>query len=104
MHCYASKTEIQDREKDRDYTGLFEMTVGVSEATRRGGVSKKTMRQRVCNYEADGAEAFLPHKNRMYSPDLKQQAVEEYLSGKKIQLEKCKKYHIRKQTQLRKWI
>lgn len=78
--------------------------VGVSEAARRGGVSKETIRQWACNYEADGAEAFLSHKNRVYSPELKQQAVEEYLSGKISQLDICKKYHIRKQTQLRKWI
>lgn len=31
-----------------------------------------------------------------------QQAVDEYLSGRKSQLDICKKYHIRKQTQLRK--
>ena len=78
--------------------------VGMSEAARRGGISKETMRQWVCNYEADGAEAFLPHKNRVYSPGLKQQAVEEYLSGRKSQLDICKKYHIRKQAQLRRWI
>ena len=76
----------------------------MSEAARRGGVSKETIRQWVCNYEADGAEAFLSHKNRVYSPELKQQAVEEYLSGKNSQLDIYIKYRIRKQTQLRNWI
>lgn len=68
----------------RDY---LKGRIGISEAARRGGISKETMRQWVCNYEADGAETFLPHKNRVYSSGLKQQAIEEYLSGRKSQLD-----------------
>ena len=56
------------------------------------------------NYEADGIAAFMTHKNRVYSPELKRQAVEDYLSGIGSQAEICRKYHIRKRTQLQTWI
>lgn len=75
------KLSIEKRiEVIRDY---LKGRVGMSEAARRRGVLKETMRQWVCNYEADGTEAFLPHKNHVCSPGLKQQAVEEYLPGRK---------------------
>ena len=74
------------------------------EAARRGGVSRDTINQWVRNYEADGVEAFLPHKNRVYAPELKKQAVEDYLSGVGSQSDICRKYHIRKQAQLQAWI
>lgn len=78
--------------------------IGLREAARRGGVSRDSITQWARNYEADGVEAFLPHKNRVYTPELKKKAVEEYLSGTGSQNDICKKYHIRKQTQLKEWI
>lgn len=85
----------------RDY---LEGTISKSEAARRGDVTRDTIEQWVRNYEADGADAFLLHKNRVYTPELKRQAVEDYLSGVGSQSEICKKYHIRKRMQLQKWI
>ena len=75
-----------------------------SEAARRGGVARETISQWARNYEADGIAAFMTHKNRVYSPELKRQAVEDYLSGIGSQAEICRKYHIRKRTQLQTWI
>ena len=85
----------------RDY---LEGTISKSEAARRGGVARDTIQQWARNYESDGEDAFLLHKNRVYSPELKRQAVEDYLSGVGSQSEICKKYHIRKRMQLQKWI
>ena len=48
--------------------------------------------------------AFMTCKNRVYSPEFKRQAVEDYLSGMGSQSEICRKYHIRKRTQLQAWI
>ena len=85
----------------RDY---LEGTISKSEAARRGGVARDIIQQWARNYESDGEDAFLLHKNRVYSPELKRQAVEDYLSGVGSQSEICKKYHIRKRMQLQKWI
>ena len=74
------------------------------EAARRAGVSHNTLGQWVRNYEIDGVNAFLPHKNRVYSPELKKSAVEDYLSGAGGESDICRKYHIRSHTQFREWI
>lgn len=79
-------------------------TMSKSEAARRGGVTRDTIEQWARNYEADGIDAFLSAKNRVYSPELKQLAVKDYLSGGGSQSDICKRYHIRKRTQLQKWI
>ena len=44
------------------------------------------------------------HKNKIYSAELKIQAVEEYLSGKGSQREICKKYGILAKRTLEVWI
>ena len=44
------------------------------------------------------------HKNKVYSAELKIQAVEEYLSGKGSQREICKKYGILAKRTLEVWI
>jgi transposase-like protein len=43
-------------------------------------------------------------RNRVYSPDRKRAAVEEYLAGKGSLLDICRKYKIRAARQLRNWI
>lgn len=53
----------------RDY---LKGTISMSEAARRGSVARDTINQWVRNYEADGEDAFLLHKNRVYSPELKE--------------------------------
>lgn len=96
------KLSLEEKvEIKRDY---LKGTISMSEAARRGSVARDTINQWVRNYEADGEDAFLLHKNRVYIPELKRQAVEEYLSGAGSQSDICKKYHIRKRTQLHNWI
>ena len=70
--------------------------IGLREAARRGDVSRDSIIRWARNYETDGIEAFLPHKNRVYTQELKKKPVEEYLSGTGSQNDICKKYHIRK--------
>ena len=78
--------------------------IGMCEAARRGGVNKTTMVQRVRNYKADGIDAFLPHKNRVYSAEQKRQAVKDYLSREVSVSDICKKYRIRHRETLRSWV
>ena len=57
--------------------------VSISGAAAEAGVEWKAIKQWVMQYEAEGAAAFLPgRRNHAYSPELKLQAVQEYLSGK----------------------
>ena len=56
-------------------------------------------------YEAEGAAAFLPgRREHIYSPELKRQAIEDYLSGKGSQAELSKKYGLRDRRQLQNWL
>ena len=78
---------------------------GISEASRKVGVDLATIRQWIAGYEAEGIEALVPHeRNRSYSPELKERAVQEYLSGEGSLLVVSKKYGLRSTRQLRQWI
>ena len=79
--------------------------LGVCEAGHLAGVDKKTVRRWIARYETEGAEGFrLQERNRVYSPKLKQMAVEEYLSGAGSLAEISRKYKIKDDYQLRTWI
>lgn len=79
--------------------------MGISAASREAGVDRATIRQWIARYEMEGAEGFLPHKrNRSYSPEIKEAAVREYLSGGESLLAVSKKYGIRDTHLLRDWI
>ena len=68
--------------------------ISLREAARRAGAANTSVKQWVDNYEAEGIAAFMPHKQRVYSPDLKRQAVQDYLSGKGSQSDISKKIRI----------
>ncbi len=56
------------------------------------------------SYECWGAETFERSGNKKYSLDLKKKAVEYYLSGKGSQNDTCKKFEIKSNAQLKRWI
>ena len=79
--------------------------VSISGAAAEAGVDQKTLQRWVMQYEAEGAAAFLPGRRKhTYSPEVKLQAVQEYLSGKGSQAELSKKYGLRDRKQLRDWL
>ena len=79
--------------------------VSISRAAAETGVDRKTLQRWVMQYEAEGAAAFLPgRREHIYSPELKRQAVEDYLSGMGSQAELSKKYGLRDRRQLRNWL
>ncbi len=100
----SDKQKLGIEEKVRVVQTYLRGEIGISMAAKSVRVDRKTFQEWVRNYEADGVDAFLPHKNRIYSPELKRQAVEAYLSGEGSLRDLCKKYHLRSQTQLRAWI
>lgn len=76
-----------------------------TQAGKIAGINKSSFQLWIKRYEAEGSTAFLPaENNRVYDVELKQQAVEDYLSGGRGLLEICKKYSIRSTWQLRSWI
>ncbi len=79
--------------------------MSVREVSLKAGVSLTTTKEWISRYKAEGSAAFLSHEsNRMYSPELKRKAVQDYLKGKGSLLDICNKYKIRSKTQLRTWI
>lgn len=70
-HCYATKAKLSLEEKVKIIQDYLEGTISKSEAARRGGVARDTIEQWARNYESDGEYAFLLHKNRVYSPEIK---------------------------------
>ena len=95
------KQKLSAEEKGKVIVDYINNRISLSEVARRGGVARDTISR---NYEADGMAAFMTCKNRVYRPELKRQAVEDYLSVMGSQSEICRKYHIRKRTQLQAWI
>ena len=79
--------------------------LSISGAATEAGVDRNTIQRWVMQYEAEGPAAFLPsRRNHAYSPDLKQQAVREYLSGKGSLAEISRKYGLRSKNQLQDWL
>ena len=98
------KQKLSAEEKAKVIEDYINNRISLSEAERRGGVARDTISQWARNYEADGMTAFMTCRNRVYSPELKRQAVEDYLSGKGSQAELSKKYGLRDRRQLRNWL
>ena len=79
--------------------------ISISGAAEEFGVGHTSIKEWIVQYKAEGIAAFLPHnRNRKYSPELKLQAVQDYLSGGGSLLEISKKYGLRDKRQLRDWI
>ena len=76
-----------------------------SEAARRLGVDRSSVRDWVARYKVNGALAFHETgRNTVYPEKMKRQAVEEYLQGKGSQKEISAKYGLRSKSQLENWI
>lgn len=84
---------------------VMKCEISIHEASQEAGVDRKTIRRWKARYEAEGAAGFLPQEqNRVYPPEIKRQAVEDYVSGKGSLREISKKYKLRSDSQLRDWI
>lgn len=55
-------------------------------------------------YDTFGEDAFYKDRNRHYSIELKQDAVNAYLAGEGSYESICKKYKIQSSTQLKRWV
>ena len=101
----SRKSKIDPTEKVKIVERLLADEISVSEAARLTGVDKASIRRWRNLYLADGPTALMAQRNnKVYSQELKLQAVHEYLDGKSSQADIVKKYHLRSSRQLRNWI
>lgn len=67
--------------------------------------TKQSVIQRwIANYQSMGETAFLKKQYSHYPAELKYSAVNDYLTGKGSLRDICRKYKIKSETQLLKWI
>ena len=101
----SRKSKIDPAEKVKIVERLLADEISVSEATRLTDVDKASIQLWRNLYLADGPTALMAQRNnKVYSQELKLQAVHEYLDGKSSQADIVKKYHLRSSRQLHDWI
>ena len=101
----SRKSKIDSAEKVKMVEQVLKDEIGVCEAGRLAGVNESTIRLWRDLYLSDGPIALIAqHKNKVYSQELKFQAVHEYLDGASSQSDIVKKYHLRSKRQLQDWI
>ena len=69
------------------------------------GIHERSVKKYALQYQAQGIETFINNgKNRTYSAELKEQAVNAYMNGEGTTHEIAAKYGLRSPTQLINWI
>ena len=99
------KTKYSAEEKVEAVLACIDGKCSVSSMAKSMGVDNETMRDWIDVFKAEGSIGLQPaEQNRIYSPEMKRQAVEDYLSGKGSLREICQKYKIRSKSELQDWI
>ena len=78
--------------------------ISITEAARKVGTDKETVKGWVNVYENEGPSGFIHKENRAYSIEVKTAAVIEYQQGGGSLQTICRKYGIRDKHILRNWI
>ncbi|MGL5663143.1 MAG: transposase, partial [Cetobacterium sp.] len=69
------------------------------------GISRSQFLEWVRKYNANGAESLRSYsKNKYYSPEIKESAINDYVSGKGSLDNICCKYNISSHSVLKRWI
>ena len=98
------KQKLNLEEKVRLIKSYQKGEQGLRKSAELAGVAYETFRRWVKRYEVEGVDAFKVHSQQVYSPDLKWDAVQAYLSGEGSQIEVSKKYKLRDARILEHWI
>ena len=101
----AFKHKYSYEEKEHILMEYLNGTHGFRELCRIYGMSEGALKGWIRLYNAFGWEGLVTgSKARHYSSEIKQAAVEDYLSKRLTGPEVLKKYKIRSETQLQNWI
>ena len=101
----SRRKTITPEEKIQIAQDCIEGRISQTEAARRLGIDRTSIRSWIIKYETEGSLGLTQaEKNRVYSEEMKLQAVLEYLGGEGSLREICKNYKIRSKKQLMDWI
>ena len=99
------REKISPAIKQKVVTEIESGRLSQSEAARRLGINKETIRSWLSAYRSEGSIGLeSDSKNRIYSVQIKLQAVEAYLTGKYSQQRICEIFKIRSKTPLQNWL
>ena len=99
------KAKISSAEKERIVQQCESGELSIASAAVRSGAGQTTIREWISQYRSEGVGGLESAKrNRVYSPELKQEAVTAYLSDQGSLQKLCELFHIRSAKQLREWI
>ena len=99
------KGRLPPEEKTKIVEGYLSGTIGPTLVQEKYRVPKQTLYEWVRLNKLRGAEGLCSAvTNRTYAPEIKRQAVEEYLAGGRSKSELCTKYNISTKYMLHKWI
>lgn len=102
----GKRIELEIEEKVRLAEECIAGRMRGREAARRAGVGKSTMQCWISRYRAEGIEGLRQEGNqekRAYSAEMKQAAVEEYMSGRGSSMMVAEKYKIRSGNLVLAW-
>lgn len=92
-------------EKMQLVTKYIDGRMSLKEALVIAQVHSSTFMAWVRQYKADGPLVFIPVQSpSKYTQEIKDKAVQEYLTGEGSQEDICAKYHIRQHSTLQNWI
>ena len=78
----SEKAKLSPKEKAEIVRRCLRNEISIGTASQEVCVNKTTILRWIAQYETEGAAVFLPHRGgRIYSEEVKRQAVQEYLSG-----------------------
>lgn len=100
-----SRDKVTVLERFEAAKACAEEKISQAEAARRLGVDISTVREWVLRYKANGILAFQTQgRNKVYTNELKLQAIKTYLSGCGSLKEIAAKYGLRSDKTLRSWL
>ena len=103
----GKRIEIPAEEKERLILECLSGRLRMREAARRAGVGHSTMHFWISRYRSEGRAALEEDGNqskRSYSPEVRQKAVEEYLSGRGSSMAIAEKYKLRSGNLVLEWV
>ena len=103
----GKRIEISAEEKEALILECLSGRLRMREAARRAGVGHSTMHFWISRYRSEGRAALEEDGNqskRRYSPEVRQKAVEEYLSGQGSSMAIAEKYKLRSGNLVLEWV